>query len=420
MAEPALIAQTLATSALKGMRIALVVPSVSAHGGSERHLQILLPALREAGAEVRVYSASAADSVVPGVEVREAALRDSINPLARARQASAVSELVREIAANTDLVEFQRVAPYALARKLSRLLPTVLSVYTAEHTCPSRGRYLRKSQTVCQHAPGLGCLSVDRREGCLAFQDGRPFSWRDKAVALLQMRRNAAQARLFSLVTFNSQSVADLYLRYVGQPRLSRVATPPLESWPHVPAIRDFKRLAFVGRVEAFKGVFDLLPVLEALPDCTLDVIGDGSGLSELRENARARGLAGRINIHGWLGAEKLSVCLAKSSCLLVPSRLFEAWGMVGPEAIAQGCPVVAYDTGGIREWCLPQFGSLVPVGDVRALASAARSWLERLAAGLDTSSWHDEAECRWGVARYVREYSEALCAAVAAFKAAR
>lgn len=412
MVEPALSTQPVDVPALKGMRIALVVPAVSAHGGSERQLQILLPALREAGAEVRVYSASSTDAGQPGVEVREAALRDSVNPLAGARQSKAVADLAQEIAAGADVVEFQRVAPFALSRRLSRLMPTVLSVYTAEHTCPSRGRYLRRSDEVCHHAPGLGCLAIDRREGCLTFQDGRPFGWRDKISALMQMRRNVAQARVFSLVTFNSQAVADIYLRHVGSPRQVRVITPPLESKPLPNTTRDPKRLAFVGRVEAFKGVFDLLPVLEALPGCALDVIGDGAALNALREKAQTLGLIDRVTFHGWLNADQTAARLASASCLLVISRFFEAWGMVGPEAIAQGCPVVAYDAGGMSEWCLPQFGSLIPVGNAKGLADATRHWLERMAAGLDTSSWAEEAQSRWGMARFMLEYADALKAA--------
>ncbi len=112
----------------------------------------------------------------------------------------------------------------------------------------------------------------------------------------------------------------------------------------------------------------------------------------------------------------KQALALARASCLLVPTRGYEAWGMVGPEAIAQGCPVVAYDSGGIREWCLPRFGTLVPTGNVAALSLAAKDWLARMAAGFDTSSWHSEAHQRWGVPRYVEQYLEAAHAAMSAF----
>ncbi len=416
--SPAEIAQSPAF--LKGLRVALVVPSVSARGGSERQLQSIMHALRDAGAAVTVFSASASDAELPGVEVRSDALRDSMGPWSRVRQAGAVAALADEIVGCSDVVEFQRIAPTALCRNLTRRLPTVLSVYTAEHTCPSRGRYLRRSSTVCDAAPGLSCLKVDCREQCLCFQDGRTFSWRDRVRALLQQRRDVAQASVLSLVTFNSRAVEELYSRFVGKPHQSRVIAPPLEAGPILAAARSLTRLVFAGRIEEFKGVFDLIPLIEALESCTLEVIGDGAALPTLREQVRAQGLEARVRFHGWLERDDVAAQFASAAICLVPSRCYEAWAMVGPEAIAQGCPVVAYDNGGIAEWCLPKFGTRVRVGDVQGLVAAARHWLAQRSAGLDTSSWREEAQRRWGMPRFLREYADALSAAMVSFKAAR
>jgi glycosyltransferase involved in cell wall biosynthesis len=420
MSEHATIENSSAVAALKGLRVALVVPSFSAHGGSERQLQMLLPALREAGAMVKVFSASSADTGVPGIETRQEALRDSMGPWSRLRQAGAVAALADEIAACADVVEFQRVAPTALCRALSRRMPTMLSVYTPEHTCPSRSRYLRRSSVDCNHAPGMSCLNIDRSEHCLSYQDGRRFSWRERVRSLLQMRRNAAQTRLLSMVTFNSSAVAGLYTQWVGKPRQARVIWPPLEVGAASEPVRDRKRIVFAGRIEGFKGALDLVPILLELTDCYLDVCGDGSSLAALQEQVRNSGLEARVRFHGWRDRQSISGMFASAAIALVPSRCYEAWGMVGPEAIAQGCPVVAYDSGGIGEWCLPQFGTLVPVGDVKGLIAAARLWLERMAHGLDTSSWREEALRRWGMARFLREYAQSLLAAMAAYKAAR
>lgn len=417
MAEGATIEDMQAVAALKGLRVALVVPSYSAHGGSERHLQMLVPALLEVGAVVKVFSASVADAGIPGVEVRPDALRDSMGPWSRLRQAGAVAALADEIVSCADVVEFQRVAPSALCGALSRRLPTMLSVYTPEHTCPSRGRYLRRSSTVCDKAPGLACLNVDRREHCLSFQDGRPFNWRDRIRSLLQLRRNAAQTRLLSMITFNSRAMADLYAQRVGRPMRSHVVCPPLVIGLPTARARDAKRLVYAGRIEEFKGVFDLVPALAALTECTLDVVGDGSSLATLRAQVRTAGLESRVRFHGWLERDAVTAMFASATIALVPSRCFEAWGMVGPEAIARGCPVVAYDSGGIGEWCLPQFGTLVSVGDVRGLIDASRLWLDRMAVGLDTSSWCEEAARRWGMPRFLREYARALSSAKAAFR---
>jgi glycosyltransferase involved in cell wall biosynthesis len=44
---------------------------------------------------------------------------------------------------------------------------------------------------------------------------------------------------------------------------------------------------------------------------------------------------------------------------------------MVGIEAFAKGTPVVAYDVGGISEWCKPTAGILVKCGDLDGFAEA-------------------------------------------------
>jgi glycosyltransferase involved in cell wall biosynthesis len=67
-----------------------------------------------------------------------------------------------------------------------------------------------------------------------------------------------------------------------------------------------------------------------------------------------------------------------------MPSRWQEPFGIVGPEALAAGTPVVAWDSGGIREW---HQGELVPWGDVVGLARVLRTAVgqqAREAAGLD------------------------------------
>ena len=50
---------------------------------------------------------------------------------------------------------------------------------------------------------------------------------------------------------------------------------------------------------------------------------------------------------------------------------------MTGPEAMAAGVPVVAFDVGGVREWLHhDRNGILVPAKDIRAFASALESLL--------------------------------------------
>lgn len=394
---------TFSTSAA---RIALIAPKVKAHGGSEEYLRAIVAALEGAGARVTVFSATAGEP-----NARPAALAATHHPLKQVKAARAVAEFADELARDFDVVDFQRVAPLPLVRALGRRVIKVLTAHTIEQTCPAGSRYLPASGSLCARRPGTACLAHHRREGCLRFADGRPFSWRDRAHSLLQLRAARKAHSLMDLAIYNSVAARHCLERFGAKPR-AVVIHPPLltarRSGDNAPRVRG--RVLYVGRLETAKGVLDLPEVVARLPaHATLEVIGDGFELAALKARMKERGLIERVTFRGWLDRADVATALARASCVVVPSRGFEAWGMVGPEAIALGCPVAAYDCGGMGEWCHAPWGTLVPHGDVAALAGAVAQWLVRTDTGLDTSSWNAEAQARWGTERWLREYAAAI-----------
>ena len=69
---------------------------------------------------------------------------------------------------------------------------------------------------------------------------------------------------------------------------------------------------------------------------------------------------------------EQLEMEFERSLFAVVPSRWPEPFGMVGPEAMSRGRPVVAFDVGGIPDWLEDGVsGLLVPPGDINGLAGA-------------------------------------------------
>src|SRR5690606_15526327 len=59
------------------------------------------------------------------------------------------------------------------------------------------------------------------------------------------------------------------------------------------------------------------------------------------------------------------------------PWRWQEPFGLVGPEALANGIPLVGFDIGGIREYLIDgSTGLLVPYGDIKRLAAAVSQLL--------------------------------------------
>lgn len=123
--------------------------------------------------------------------------------------------------------------------------------------------------------------------------------------------------------------------------------------------------LLFVGSVRAFKGVDVLLEAHSRLgPDRpALVLIGKGSLGGDYAPDVRHVGPLPHDRVmSAWHGA------LAG----VAPSIWPEPFGQVAVEAMASGTPIVATDTGGLRDVVVDEHtGLLVPPGDAGALAQA-------------------------------------------------
>jgi len=103
--------------------------------------------------------------------------------------------------------------------------------------------------------------------------------------------------------------------------------------------------LLYVGRLSAEKEVDRIKPVLAAIPNARLALVGDGPHRVELE-----RHFAGTPTYFaGYQVGEALAAAFASADAFIFPSRT-ETLGLVLLEAMAAGCPVVAARSGGIPD----------------------------------------------------------------------
>jgi glycosyltransferase involved in cell wall biosynthesis len=258
----------------------------------------------------------------------------------------------------------------ALDRIAASFCPDVIHLHNCLHPgvlawAAERGALM----TVQDHrvfCPGSGKLTLERavcrqpmgRATCApCFTEDGYF---ERIYATTQRRLNALR-RMFSLIVLSDYMKVELVVAGVDAARIAVI--PPfvhgfdVDAPPGGPPC-----ILFVGRLVEAKGIFD---ALEAYRRSGLELPLVFAGTGSERERLEAAG----CEVLGWIPHAQLAAVYKRARALLMPSRWQEPFGIVGLEALTMGVPVVAWDSGGVREW----LAAVTPWGDIEALAHALR-----------------------------------------------
>jgi glycosyltransferase involved in cell wall biosynthesis len=108
-----------------------------------------------------------------------------------------------------------------------------------------------------------------------------------------------------------------------------------------------------------------------------LVVAGDGPERERLRALAATLGIGARVEFPGELPPEDLDSWYARCALVVSPVLRPEPFGLIGPEAMAHGKPVVAFAGGATEEWLTDQeTGWVVREKSSAALSQALRKLL--------------------------------------------
>lgn len=368
------------------MRI-LQVSSARAFGGGERHLADLSRALIERGHEV--YAALAADSLLhepllatlPQQNVFDVPLRNALD----LRGAISLARLARGVSA--DIIHAHVARDYTLASFAARRARRARLVITRHVLFPLSRVHRRALSNVSRVIAVSGAVARSLRSQAI-FDEGK-----------IRVVANGVDLRRF-------EEARASFEREEGE-RLTA---------------RRRLRVGIVGELSEVKGQEGFVRAAALLGEEFADsvefiVVGEDESRSG-EYGARLRRLADELRLSEsvrFLGRRENIAPLIASLDVLVSASRTEAFGMVLVEAAACGVPSVATATDGAREIVDDgSTGLLVPIGDVRALASSIASLLKdkSLRRSLGARA-RESARARFGLERMAAEtervYEEAL-----------
>jgi glycosyltransferase involved in cell wall biosynthesis len=152
--------------------------------------------------------------------------------------------------------------------------------------------------------------------------------------------------------------------------------------------------LLYVGRLSVEKEIERIKPILQAIPDARLALVGDGP-----HRQALEKYFAGTNTYFvGYLMGQELGAAFASADAFIFPSRT-ETLGLVLLEAMAAGCPVVAARSGGIPDIVTDGVNGYLfePTADIQgAVTATVRLLQQQQERAIIRQNARREAE-RWG-----------------------
>ncbi|MDX1932662.1 MAG: glycosyltransferase family 4 protein [Capsulimonadales bacterium] len=261
----------------------------------------------------------------------------------------------------------------ALETLANGAVPSVRFFHDHKLFCPREHKYTVLTKETCTRTVGFGCFTclgvvnkVPREQGLIRLT--LPGTLRQ------EQRRNA---ETFTAIVVGSQYMAD-HVTAHGFDR-DRVHSLPLfvrqpeESIALRSVTRENDLLLFVGQLTTGKAVDILLRSLKATTTpARLLIHGTGKFEAEYRNLTSELGLNERVTFGGKADGDTLAAAYRRAAAVVFPSRTPETFGLVGPEAMSHGTPVIATRVGGMTEWLEQDVtGLAVPPNDVAALTAA-------------------------------------------------
>jgi glycosyltransferase involved in cell wall biosynthesis len=338
------------------MRILFVHNQSGFHGGAESNIYQTATALRERGHAVGILHGRPTGQ-------GDVAWRNAFEllvPLAGKDDPATASRTIQMF--EPDVIYVHKMDDLAVLETLVDCgKPLVRMVHDHDLYCMRSYKYNPLTRAVCHRAASAYCVfpcgaTIARQRG-----GGFPLKW----VSYRAKQQEIALNRQFDRMLVFSHYMREELLRNGFVPDKIEVHSPVrADRTEPPPSTFDATNLILsVGQIIRGKGVDVLLESLARVKtkyECA--ILGDGGRRRRCEALSHRLGLSERVRFPGFVLPHELAHYYRRCSLAVVSSVWPEPFGMVGPDAMRYGLPVIAFDVGGIREWLHDgENGFLVP-----------------------------------------------------------
>jgi glycosyltransferase involved in cell wall biosynthesis len=305
-------------------------------GGSEVYLKQLISALRKRDIETDWLAVTVSGEIYLNDKIQKISF-DSIKDI---------------LDKDYDLVHIHGMSDVKVIEYFLDNYPVVRSMHEPRLICPGYGKFLVSSKKICDIKFGYHCLIKAYTERCQLSR--KPLNV-VKSLQRVNYEVDIASKKYKKIIAMSGFVKDEAVKSGIDYSKIAVI--PYFTSFERQK--NNFKggqkRILFVGRLVATKGIIELITSLKGIlknnENVFLDIIGDGELKDEVNKLIESSNLQKKVVLHGWLGSQEVKDIMKKSYLLAFPSIYPEAFGIVGIEALSLSKPIVGFDVGGVSTW---------------------------------------------------------------------
>ena len=239
-------------------------------------------------------------------------------------------------------------------------VPIVRTIHSYENLCGNQLKRL-PDDSICTHALGAECYR----------QCSIPKTFKATRVRAENRLMKTQFRRLIAVSSY----IKEVLVSNGFPTEQIRVLNNFTRLTPSSMGVAEEDLVLYVGRITPEKGLLDLIrsiALTRSRPGLLVvgkDAVLGRSGFHQQVVQTAAE-LNVRVEFQDWCSGDELRVAYQRAKVVAFSSVWPEPFGLVGIEAMMQAKPVIAFDSGGVRDWLTDgRTGFLVPHLDHRTFA---------------------------------------------------